>query len=215
MTTGDPIRVNPIRVIIADDHALFRQGLRSLLELEASVQVVAEVERADALAPTLAATPCDVLLLDLQMDRWSMDDIAALSRTTAVIVLTASESVENGMNALRNGARGVVHKRFAIESLLSAVAIVAQGMVWMPPSLQTALAQQEREPSTKLTAREAEVVRFVAMGLRNAQIAERLELSESTVKTHLSSIFQKLGIRSRLGLLHHAVKTGLALGGDS
>jgi two-component system NarL family response regulator len=215
MTTGDPIRENPIRVIIADDHALFRQGLRSLLELEDSVQVVAEVERAAALAPTLAANPCDIVLLDLQMDRWSMDDIAALARETAVIVLTASENVENGMNALRNGARGVVHKRFAIESLLSAIGTVAQGMVWMPPSLQTALAQQEREPSTKLTAREAEVVRCVAMGLRNAQIAERLELSESTVKTHLSSIFQKLGIRSRLGLLHHAVKIGLVPGGDS
>lgn len=85
-----------IRLAIADDHALFRQGLKSLLLLQPDISVVAEVERADQLEATLAASPCNVLLLDLQMDRWLMDDIPALSRIASVIVLTASESSENG-----------------------------------------------------------------------------------------------------------------------
>jgi len=198
-----------IRLVIADDHALFRQGLRSLLQLQPDIEVVAEVSLADALVSTVVATPCDVLLLDLQMERWSMDDIPLLARHAAVIVLTASESVENGMNALRLGARGIVQKRFAIETLMTAIRTVAQGMAWMPPNLQTAFAQQQSTPVRKLTARESEIVRCVAIGLRNAAIAERLAVSESTVKTHLTNIFQKLAIRDRMELIHYALKTGL------
>src|SRR5271169_197913 len=122
-----------IRLVIADDHALFRQGLRSLLQLQSDIEVVAEVSLADALVSTVVATPCDVLLLDLQMERWLMDDIPLLARHAAVIVLTASESVENGMTALRLGARGIVQKRFAIETLMTAIRTVAQGQAWMPP----------------------------------------------------------------------------------
>jgi DNA-binding NarL/FixJ family response regulator len=198
-----------IRLIIADDHALFRQGLRSLLLLQPDIEVVGEVAQADAVLPTLAATPCDVLLLDLQMERWSMDDIPRLARHAAVLVLTASESVENGMTALRLGARGIVQKRFAIETLMTAIRSVAQGMAWMPPSLQTAFAQQQSAPIRKLTVRESEIVRCVAIGLRNAEIAEQLAVSESTVKTHLTNIFQKLAIRDRMELIHYALKTGL------
>ena len=196
-----------IRLIIADDHALFRQGLRSLLLLQPDIEVVAEVAQADAVLSTLA--PCDVLLLDLQMERWSMDDIPQLTRHAAVLVLTASESVENGMTALRLGARGIVQKRFAIETLMTAIRSVAQGMAWMPPSLQTAFAQQQSTPIRKLTVRESEIVRCVAIGLRNAEIAEQLAVSESTVKTHLTNIFQKLAIRDRMELIHYALKTGL------
>jgi len=99
----------PIRLVIADDHALFRQGLKSLLLLQPDIEVVAEVEHAAELPSVLSATHCDVLLLDLQMDRWLMDDIPQLSKTTAVIVLTASESSENGVRALCLGARAIVH----------------------------------------------------------------------------------------------------------
>ena len=106
--------LNPLRLIIADDHALFRQGLRSLLVLE-GLEVVAEVEQAGGLEAALAANPCDVLLLDLQMEQWSMDQIPELSRQTMVVVLTANESVEIGLTALRLGARAIVQKRFAIE----------------------------------------------------------------------------------------------------
>ncbi len=200
-----------IRLVIADDHALFRQGLSSLLELESDLEVVAEVDRASDLEAILARTPCDILLLDLQMERWSMDDIPALARSTAVIVLTASESVESGMIAFRRGARAIVQKRFAIETLVTAIHAVAEGHVWMPPALQAAFAQPEPSTSKRLTVRESEIVRCVALGMRNAEVAERLSVSESTVKTHLGNIFQKLGIHGRLELTHYAIRTGLAM----
>jgi DNA-binding NarL/FixJ family response regulator len=107
----------PLRLIIADDHALFRQGLKSLLLLQSDTQVVAEIESADEVEPVVSGTEPDVLLLDLQMDRWMMEDIPQLSRLTNVIVLTASESAENGVRALRLGAKGVVQKRFCDRDL--------------------------------------------------------------------------------------------------
>jgi two-component system NarL family response regulator len=199
----------PLRLIIADDHALFRQGLKSLLLLQPDTQVVAEIESADDVAPVVSGTDSDILLLDLQMDRWMMDDIPQLSRLTNVIVLTASESAESGVRALRLGAKGVVQKRFAIETLMMAVRSVADGMVWMPPTVQTEFARQESSTGKELTPRESEIVRYVASGLRNNEVAERLSITESTVKTHLNNIFQKLGVRDRLELTHYAIKTGL------
>ena len=199
----------PLRLIIADDHALFRQGLKSLLQLQADTQVVAEIESADDVEAVVSDTDSDVLLLDLQMDRWMMEDIARLSRLTNVIVLTASESAENGVRALRLGAKGVVQKRFAIETLMMAVRSVADGMVWMPPTVQTEFARQESSSGKELTPRESEIVRYVASGLRNIEVAERLSITESTVKTHLNNIFQKLGLRDRLELTHYAIKTGM------
>jgi two-component system NarL family response regulator len=200
---------SPLRLIIADDHALFRQGLKSLLQLQADTQVVAEIESADDVEAVVSDTDSDVLLLDLQMDRWMMEDIARLSRLTNVIVLTASESAENGVRALRLGAKGVVQKRFAIETLMMAVRSVADGMVWMPPTVQTEFARQESSSGKELTPRESEIVRYVASGLRNIEVAERLSITESTVKTHLNNIFQKLGLRDRLELTHYAIKTGM------
>jgi DNA-binding NarL/FixJ family response regulator len=185
----------PLRLIIADDHALFRQGLKSLLLLQSDTQVVAEIESADEVEPVVSATHGDVLLLDLQMDRWMMEDIPQLSRLTNVIVLTASESAENGVRALRLGAKGVVQKRFAIETLMMTV--------------QTEFARQESSSGKELTPRESEIVRYVASGLRNNEVAERLSITESTVKTHLNNIFQKLGVRDRLELTHYAIKTGM------
>ncbi len=199
----------PLRLIIADDHALFRQGLKALLQLQADTQVVAEIESADDVEAVVSDTDSDVLLLDLQMDRWMMEDIARLSRLTNVIVLTASESAENGVRALRLGAKGVVQKRFAIETLMMAVRSVADGMVWMPPTVQTEFARQESSSGKELTPRESEIVRYVASGLRNIEVAERLSITESTVKTHLNNIFQKLGLRDRLELTHYAIKTGM------
>jgi len=199
----------PLRLIIADDHALFRQGLKSLLMLQSETEVVAEIESADDVLKVVSAAGCDVLLLDLQMDRWMMDDLPQLSRLTNVIVLTASESAENGVRALRLGAKGIVQKRFAIETLMMAVRSVADGMVWMPPMVQTEFARQHSSSEKELTPRESEIVRYVASGLRNTEVAERLLITESTVKTHLNNIFQKLGLRDRLELTHYAIKTGM------
>jgi two-component system NarL family response regulator len=199
----------PLRLIIADDHALFREGLKSLLQLQPDINVIAEIDRAADVQAVLSTTPCDILLLDLQMERWLMDDIPQLAKSAAVIVLTASESGENGVQALRMGARAVVHKRFAIETLITAIHTVADGLVWMPPTVQSEFASQGNSSAKRLTARELEIVRFVAIGLRNAEVAERMSISESTVKTHLNNIFQKLGMRDRLELVHYAIKTGL------
>ncbi|HLX38496.1 MAG TPA: response regulator transcription factor [Candidatus Binataceae bacterium] len=199
----------PIRLIIADDHLLFRQGLISLLRLQDDLRLVGEVESVGELPRVVAETGCDILLLDLQMERSSMDEIANLSRLTKVIVLTANESTEMGKRALRLGAKGIVQKRFAIETLLNAIHTVADGFVWMPPALQAELAEQDSGSSQRLTAREAEIVRCVANGMRNSEVARQLEITESTVKTHLNNIFQKLDIRDRHGLMHYAIRTGL------
>ena len=200
----------PIRIVLADDHALFRQGLRSLLRQQPDLEVVAEVERASELLNTLAAVSCDLLLLDLQMERWMVNDIETLAGVTRVIVLTASERIEDGLAVLRLGARGVVQKRFAVETLMEAIRAVADGLVWMPATIQAELAAQLRSaPTVKLTARENEVVRCVALGMRNAEIAEQCQISEATVKTHINNIFQKLECRDRVELTRYAFRIGL------
>jgi two-component system nitrate/nitrite response regulator NarL len=196
-------------LVIADDHALFRQGLKSLLSLQPDIEVDAEVEDADELEQVMAATPCDVLLLDLQMGRWMMQLIPRLAKRAAVVVLTASEGPEIGAAAIRLGARAVVHKRFAIETLMTALAAVKQGLVWMPPEVQTALANMQTSAARELTPREYEIVQCVGNGLRNAEVGDQLSITEATVKTHLNNIFQKLGLRDRLELARYAIRTGL------
>src|SRR5436190_222291 len=200
----------PLRIAIADDHALFRHGLKSQLRLQPGLVVVSEVDRADQLAAMIAATPCDILLLDLQMERSALVDIKALAERVTVIVVTASERAEDALAALRSGARAVVFKRFAIETLMDAIAAVVDGNVWMPPALQKYLAARLNEPpEAPLTPREIEIVRQVAMGLRNAEVADRLSISEVTVKTHLNNIFQKLGLRGRTALALYAIRMGI------
>jgi two-component system NarL family response regulator len=199
-----------IRLAIADDHALFRLGLRSLFTLRTDVTVVAETERVDDLLPMLDVTPCDVLLLDLQMDRSSLADIGGLAARVKVIVVTASERADDALAAIRAGASAVVFKRFAIESLMEAIAAVARGEVWMPPNLLARVASELREPAREsLTAREREIVRHVALGLRNAEVARALAITEDTVKTHLNNVFAKLGIRDRVQLTLYAIRYGI------
>jgi len=200
----------PIGVIIADDHALFRQGLKSMLRLQSDVTVVAELERASDLLPTLERHRCDVLLLDLQMERNALADIETLAQCVAIVVVTASERTDEALAAIRAGARGVVFKRFAIETLMTAVRAVAEGQVWMPPALQAAVAAGLRGPTVgTLTRREREIVRHVALGLRNAEVGRELSISEVTAKTHINNIFQKLGIRDRVALALYAVRNGI------
>ena len=200
----------PIRVILVDDHALFRQGLAALLRLEPDLDVIAEVERLADLDRVMTEVACDMLLLDLQMERWSMDEIPRLAKLASVIVLTATESAESGITAIRFGARAIVQKHFAIEYLVTAIRAVAEGHVWMPPAIQAAIVQQESPGAAKrLTSRESQIVRCVAMGMRNSEVAQRLAVTENTVKTHLSNIFEKLKIRDRQELTHYAIRTGL------
>ncbi len=204
-----------IRLIIADDHALFRGGLKSLLRRQRDMLVVGEVEKASGLMETLAVTACDVLLLDLQMERSALDDVRHLATLTKVVVLTASERLEDALTAMRFGARAVVQKRFAVQTLMEAIRAVADGLVWMPPTLQAEITAQWGAPvSRRLTSREAEIVRHVAIGLRNAEIAERLSIAEATVKTHLNNIFEKLELRDRVELTVYALRHGLAAAQD-
>jgi DNA-binding NarL/FixJ family response regulator len=198
-----------IRVVIADDHLLFRQGLKALLKSEPEVTVVGETDRVEALPALLAQTPCDQLLLDLQMERSVLADIESLSLQVPVVVLTASEVPADAVAAVRMGARAVVLKRFAVETLMDAIRTVATGNVWLPLSLQTHMAGQLTRPKPNaLSPREEEVFRCVALGLRNAEIAARLAISEETVKTHLHRIFRKLGVRDRVELALYGSRTG-------
>jgi DNA-binding NarL/FixJ family response regulator len=200
-----------LRIVIADDHALFRQGLRSMfVNLHPNVTVVAEVETVSEVARTLAATPCDVLLLDLQMDRNALADIGSFARRVQVVVVTASQDPAEALAAIRAGARAVVFKRFAVETLVEALRAVREGHVWLPPALQSELTARLTEPDAKaLTSREREIVRLVALGFQNSEIAQRLEIGDATVKTHLNNVFQKLGVRDRVQLTRYALRVGL------
>ncbi|HEY2389291.1 MAG TPA: response regulator transcription factor [Candidatus Binatia bacterium] len=201
---------DPIRLIIADDHALFRAGMRSVLQLHDDLTIVGETDRVGALAELAAQTACDVVLLDLQMERSSLLEIAKLRRRTRIIVVTASEQLDDMLMAMRLGARGVVLKHFAMEALVEAICAVAAGEIWLPPALKEALARRDGEPKYKgLTRREYEIARHAALGLRNVEIARRLLISEVTVKTHLTSVFQKLGIRDRVQLARYAITAGI------
>jgi len=202
--------LSPLRIVIADDHLIFRQGLKSLLKYEPEVIVVGETDRVDALPELLAHTPCDQLILDLQMERSSLADIETLAKRVPVVVLTASEVPADAVAAIRMGARALVFKRLAVETLMEAIHAVAQGNVWFPPILQTELATRLRNPLINdLSPREEQVVRFVALGMRNAEVAEKLSISEQTVKSHLNTIFRKLGIRDRVQLTRYAVQAGI------
>jgi DNA-binding NarL/FixJ family response regulator len=204
-----------LRIIIADDHALFREGLRSLLQLESKLTVVAEVERVDELAQRLVETPCDLLLLDLQMESNALLQISALAEKVPIIVVTASEHPGEALSAIRSGARAVVFKRCAIDTLIEAINSVAAGQMWIPPELQmAAVVGAETACDTPLTRREIEITRCVARGLRNAEIGRELCISEQTVKTHLNNIFQKLHVRDRVELVLYASRMGIAGGTD-
>ena len=199
-----------IRLILADDHALFREGLKVLLDLEADITIVAETGTIEGLVALVESTPADILLLDLQMERSSLAEIETLAKTISVIVVTASEFVGDALAAIRFGARAVVLKRFAVETLVDAIGSVANGDVWLPPGVQAELAGRLRDPSSSpLSPREVEVVRLVGLGLRNAEVAKRLFISEETVKSHLNNIFNKLGIQDRVELTVYAIRTGL------
>ena len=199
----------PLRLVVADDHALFRQGLVSMLRLHPWVEVVAELERASDLVSTFERIGADVLLLDLQMERSALCDVEALAARVSVVVVTATTRVEEAVAALRAGARAIVFKRFAVETLLAAIDAVVRGQMWLPADLQMEVMGQLQAPRVSLTPREREVAGYVARGLRNAEVAERLEISEVTVKTHVNNIFHKLGLRDRVELALYAVRVGI------
>lgn len=177
---------------------------------DAGMVVVAETNRADDVAPMITRAPCDVLLLDLQMERNALGEVKTLAARVKVIVVTADEPTEHALAAIRSGARAVVSKHFEIETLVAVIAAVAGGQIWMPPALQSRIAAGLRHSDTALlTRREREIVRYAALGLHNAEIGQKLRITEQTVKTHLNNIFKKVGVRDRVELTMYAIRAGV------
>ena len=197
-----------IRVLIADDHPMVRQGLRVFLELEPDLEVVGEAsDGAEAAALTAELLP-DVVLLDLVMP--GVDGLAALELLAEhglaerALVVTSFGEYRNALPALRAGARGYISKEVDPAALATAVRAVAAGHVLLGPQVTAALVAQAgngagsaAQPGPQLTAREREVLEQIAAGRSNREIARSLSLAEKTIKTHVSNVLMKLGVADR------------------
>lgn len=207
----------PLRLLIADDHAVVRAGLRALLDGEQDLEVIAEAgsgEEAVLLAAELAP---DVVLMDLRFagtDR-GIDGAEAVRRLTAkaagtaVVMLTSYSGRADVVRALEAGARGYVLKAGSPEELFLAVREAAAGRIGLASEVVGHLVGQVVSPPPELSEREREVVRLLADGHSNRSIAESLYLSEATVKTHLVRIYRKLGADNRAAAVSEAVRRGL------
>jgi DNA-binding NarL/FixJ family response regulator len=209
-------KVKKIRILIADDHPIFRDGLRKLLSLEEDFQVIGEAEDGKQAVDLVAKLQPDILLLDLKMP--NMSGIGALEalgdkyKSTRVIVLTASEDEAAVVQAMRMGTAGIVLKQTATELLIKSIRKVFDGEIWLDSRMTSAVMKEfaapapVREPvKNMLSAREREVVQLVCQGFRNKEIAEKMFISEQTVKNHLHNIFDKLGVSDRLELALYAI----------
>jgi two-component system nitrate/nitrite response regulator NarL len=196
----------PIRIIIADDHAIFRDGLRRLLVSEKDFVVIAEAsDGKEAVFLTRQLKP-DILLLDLAMPRVpgmeALREMAHAGVSVYTILLTAAIEPFEVTCAMRLGARGVVLKASPPELLLSCIRAVSEGQHWVGSGVLTDWARlgQESGGGSDLTSREIEIISAIKTGRSNREIALQLSISEETVKRHLSNIYGKLGISSRLEL---------------
>jgi len=207
----------PITIVLADDHAVVRSGLRLLLERTGDLQVVSEAGTADDALRTVLGHKPAVLVLDLNMPGplSSLDAIprvAEASPGTRVVVLTMQEDPEFARRALRAGAAGYVLKEAADAELVEAIRRAAAGETYLTPSLGAALAAAPPAPSgppDDLSEREVEVLRLIALGHTNAEIAGQLYLSVRTVESHRAHIQQKLRLSTRAELVRYALDRGL------
>jgi len=204
-----------IRILLVDDHAVVRQGLKMFLGLDPDLEVIGEAENGEeAIRLTRELNP-DVVLMDLLMP--VMDGITAIAHIrrdfpdTEVIALTSVLEDEAVMKAMRAGAIGYLLKDTQAEELRRAIKAAAAGQVQLSPQAAARLMREVRAPDSpeKLTERETDVLRLLALGRANKEIALELNIGEKTVKTHVSSILRKLGVPSRTQAALHAVRIGL------
>jgi DNA-binding NarL/FixJ family response regulator len=210
----------PVRIAVADDHQIFRDGLKRLLESEPGFKVVAEAaDGADAVRVAREAKP-DILLLDVAMPR--MGGVEAMSApdlgSTRVILLTAAIEPGELLRAVQFGARGVVLKESATRDLIDGIHRVMDGKLLIGTEIADDLAQAVRQAGLQrdrpygLTSREVEIVEAIAAGDSNREIAVRLHISLQTVKHHLTSVFDKTGTSTRLELALFAIRQGIVEG---
>lgn len=210
--------VTPIRVVIADDHTIVREGLRALLSAEEDMQVVGEAsDGADALQEVLRTKP-DVVVMDLGMPRLNGVEATQQIRNhqpdTQVVVLSMHSGEEFVRPAIRAGAAGYLVKGSGLSDLVAAIRAVRRGEAFFSPSVaklvldRSALLAESPRPD-ELTNREREVLQLIAEGNSSADVARILTLSVKTVESHRSHIMDKLGVRNVAGLVRHAVRLGL------
>jgi two-component system, NarL family, nitrate/nitrite response regulator NarL len=206
-----------IRVVVADDHAIFREGVCRLVERAGDIVVVGEAENGEQALRLVTKLKPDILLLDLRMpgkDGLSvLEEINFDSYPTRVIVVTAAEEDRDIVRAMRLGARGVLLKQSASELLVKSIYKVHAGEIWLDNKMTNDVVEAFKKSSTfgqrrdkpLLSEREREIVQLVAQGYRNREIGEKLFISEQTVKNHLHNIFDKLGVSDRLELALYAI----------
>jgi DNA-binding NarL/FixJ family response regulator len=215
--------MNNIRVLIVDDHHIVREGLRSLLETEPNIEVVGEAKNGEEAVNMTADLSPDIVLMDIRMP--IMHGIEATSQIKArtplarVIILSSFDQEEEVFEAIRCGASGYVLKDVIPEQLVRAINTVSDGYSLMSPQIARKLQNEFQriarprtgndEDDTPLTPREGEVLALIAQGYNNREIASALSISEKTVKTHVSNIFDKLQITDRSQAVLYAARRGL------
>jgi len=208
-----------IRVALVDDQTLVRQGVRNLLELDPEIEVVAEAEDGDAALEEIDPERVDVVLLDVRMPGKSgvdvLRELRAEERLPPTILLTTFDDDSAALEGIQAGAKGFLLKDVTLEELTGAIRAVARGETHLKPGLTDRILKGLQslprdfpalEPPDPLTGREVEIVRLMAAGYSNREIAEALHLVEGTVKNHISSILSKLGVRDRTRAVLRAVE---------
>jgi DNA-binding NarL/FixJ family response regulator len=209
-----------IRVFIADDQLLVRQGIRTLLEMDDGISVVGEAADGIEATARVPSTPVDVLLLDIRMPHKNgldvLRELAAASSLPPTLILTTFDDSDVVLDGIRAGARGFMLKDVSYDQLIAAIRAVAGGAtVFQPAVTERLLRVADRvhvdtdTPMERLTGREVEVVRLMAGGYSNKEIAHALGTAEGTIKNHVSSILAKLGVRDRTRAVLKALEAGL------
>ena len=208
------------RIVIADDHPIIIEGLSQLFKRQSEFELVAAVNDGDKALDAVRALKPDIMVLDVQMPKKDglsvMREMIREGLTTKVVILTATLDDDGVMEAVELGVWGLVLKEAASTQLIDALRRVALGLLAVDPTLVAAAASRSmsrrearRELENLLSPRETDVVRMVAKGLRNKEIADKLTITEGTVKSYLHSIYEKLGVKGRVELTLLAQEKGL------